>query len=162
MTSATPKLQIPYVEPDDHPNVYPAADQAQAERLEVVIGEADTGWITGSGSDLFVPNATNLTLTTIRLRLSGHQVSIYLTGTMKVASGAPGSTGDISNITLGQFVAAYRPAGGPPPQALITGPWGRPLVPFVDGTGNLLIGAIGGTTPLAVGEAISIAGTYLL
>lgn len=33
----TPIYQLPYVEPADHPNVYPAADRAQAEAVEAAL-----------------------------------------------------------------------------------------------------------------------------
>jgi hypothetical protein len=155
----TPNRQLPYPELTDQANV-PADMQELALALDTSL--YDTGWITGSGSNLFVPNATNFTLGSSVVRSKGGVVAIYLSGSMKVASAAPGTTGDIANITLGQFVAAYRPAAGAPTQGLTTGPWGRPLVPFLDSTGSLVIGAITGTIALAVGESISVGGTYLL
>jgi len=163
----TPKLAIPYAEPGDWLADYPAGvDKPRADLLDSLFGAPDTGWITGSGSSIFVPNATNFTLGSSVIRVRYGLVSIYLSGTMKVASGAPGATGDISNIELGQFIAAYRPAAGGPIQGLMTGPWGRPIVPFLangsSDTGKVVVGAITGTTALAVGESISVSGTYLL
>ena len=40
---STPVYAIPYVEPGDHPNVWPAADQAAAERLDSVIPQIASG-----------------------------------------------------------------------------------------------------------------------
>lgn len=71
----------------------------------------------------------------------------------------PGTTGDVGNITLGSLPTAYLPAEGVP---LVSGPSGRTCSGYLSPGGDIILAA---TTPggdIAVGQIISLGGTYRL
>lgn len=121
----------------------------------------DTGWIDGgSGTSVCVGDATNFTVTNSQVRQVGNQVFVSIAGTMKVAI-TPNTAGDISNFNIAQMASAYRPTGAPN-QGLTTLNSGRLVSAYIQASGQIAIGAIGGSTNLAIGEVISIGGSYLI
>lgn len=118
----------------------------------------------GAASTILVANATNFTLTNSYVLVKNGVAYFTIVGTMKVASSAPGTTGDITNLGLGTMATEYFPAGSTSQQyaATSTGS-GRPLNGYVlGGSGTLGIASIGGSAALAIGETVSLAGSYPL
>jgi len=114
----------------------------------------------GASPTVVTPNATNFTLVTNSAIIRNGICYLYVAGTMKVASSAPGTTGDITNIALGTVNAAYMPTTGGFQYNLSSVGSGRPVNGYVLDTGTVGIGGIGGTVALAVGEVVSLSGSY--
>ena len=154
----TPNRQLPYPELVDQANV---PDDMQELALALDTALYDTGWINGgTGATVAVADPTSFTLTGSFIRRVGNVVSVQVTGTLKVAL-TVAATGDIANTNLAQLAAAYRPAGAPT-QALGPANLGRGLLCYVQPTGWITATAATGTTNMAIGEAVSVAGTYVL
>jgi hypothetical protein len=155
----TPNRQLPYPELSDQANV-PADMQELAMALDTAL--YDTGWIDGgAGGSILVANATNFTLTISRIRVVGKVCEVYIGGTMKVSPAITSTTGDIGNTPLGTLVAAYRPVGAPS-LPLGTADTGRMVAANVNSAGVVSLSSTGGSVVLAIGEAVTVAGTYLL
>lgn len=115
----------------------------------------------GSTPTIVTPSATNFTMTSNTAIIRNGICYLYVAGTMKVASSAPGTSGDITNIALGTINAGlYFPGGGPFQYNMSSVGSGRPLSGYVLDGGTVGIGGIGGSTPLGVGEVVSLSGSY--
>lgn len=142
-------------DPDDVPT-----DLASlASQIETTLATitADTGWVT---SGVVSPSA-GVSVGSCRFRRVGPWVScdIFLTATVDYTFGP---TGDISNSIFNARItdARFLPSGGS--QALaVHGVSGRLLSAAVETSGRILIGALGGTSAIAVGDALRMGGTYL-
>lgn len=123
----------------------------------------DTGWVIGgSGSSVFVPRATQFTLLNSWARLRNGQVNFMLTGTMKVATAVPTASGDIPNTELGTMATKFI-SSAPSDQMIGPGASGRPLGGVMQTvSGKVYICSVGGTSAIAVGETISVGGSYLI
>jgi hypothetical protein len=126
---------------------------------------ADTGWVDGgTGTSVFVANGTNFTLTSSWGRIRNGICEIYISGTMKVASSAPGTTGDINSIVLGTAAAMFGFGGGGAGlyRPLSSGQTGRLVGGYIDSGGGVQVTSISGSSALAVSEAVSIGGTFIV
>lgn len=125
------------------------------------VGVAEYSALTANATPTIVtPNATNFTMTNSSANIKNGICFLYIAGTMKVVSSSPGTSGDITNIALGTLNAAYLPAVGPFQYAMGAVGSGRPLAGYVLDGGTIGISGIGGSTALAVGEVVSLSGSY--
>lgn len=118
---------------------------------------ADTDWVT---SGVVSPSA-GVSVGSCRFRRVGPWVScdIYLTATVAYTIGP---TGDISNSVYNAQItdARFLPSGGS--QAIAAhGSAGRLVSAAVETSGRILIGALGGTSDIAVGDVFRMGGVYL-
>lgn len=121
----------------------------------------DTGWIDGgAGATVFVADPTNFTLTASKIRRIGNESWLYIAGTMKVASTTTPGSGNITNILLGTVAPAYAGTSGIQ-HPLSVAATGRVLGGVIV-SASVYIAAIGGSDALAVGEAITLSGSFLM
>lgn len=123
---------------------------------------AESGWVNGgSGASVIAADPTNITLSGSYVRTIGRAAFLYLSGTVKVAITVP-TTGDITNVVVGQLAAAYTPVGVPVPQPLSADQTGRMLTGVINTAGQVSINAVGGSVNFTIGDAFTLAGTYYL
>lgn len=93
----TPNRAIPYVEPADAMNAYPAADKAQAERLDALL--FDSGWVAVTVSAGFAAAA-------------GAPPMVRRIGSVVYARGGWSSTGitTAAIYAVGSCPSGYRPS----------------------------------------------------
>lgn len=154
MGATTPKLAIPYVTATDMVAAYPAADQAQATKVEQLFTArtsrtpdwvtAAAGWsVTASNIDIF----TKLALWTATFSRTGAAVTVP-------------ATGDIATQLLGTFATATYSVLGLGP---ITSTEGRlASVTLVASQGQLNLTAVAPGANIATGESLSFAGLFFL
>lgn len=139
-----------------------ASSTAWSPWVKVVDNAAEVN--AGAATTIIVPNATNFTLVDSVATVRGNTCFLRIAGTMKVASSAPGTTGDITNLALGTLTTEYFPFGsGASQYAMSSVGSGRPINGYALGlSGTVGIGGIGGSAALAIGETVSLAGSYPL
>lgn len=128
--------------------------------LATMAASIETGlpWVTTPAS--FTP-AANWSTTSFRIKrvMSFVFLHVQVTRTTSALTVAAGS-GDLANVKLGDLPAGYAPAFN---QHLFSGQFGRLASGYVDTSGAVFLGAVGGDgTNVAVGDVLTLGGPYVL
>lgn len=136
----------------------------QRRRLTIVANPTaqarltDTGWVTSGVATV----DAGVTITSQYFRRVGQTVHFDLAMTATVATTVPAS-GDIGNtVYVANLASGWYPTGGPTQGVGSNGGSGRVLSGGISTSGQIHVGAVGGSTNIAVGDPLRLAGTYIV
>lgn len=119
---------------------------------------ADTGWVTSGVATV----SSGVTISSQTFRRVGRVVSFDLLLVATVATTVP-TSGDIGNsIYAVNLAAGWYPTTGPTQGVGSNGASGRVLSGGVTTSGQMHVGAVGGSGTIAVGDTLRLAGTYIV
>lgn len=119
---------------------------------------ADTGWVSSGVAS----GPEGVTISSQTFRRVGRVVSFDLLLLAKVATTVP-TSGDIGNsIYVVNLASGWYPTAGPTQGVGSNGASGRVLSGGVTTSGQMYVGAVGGSGTIAVGDTLRLAGTYIV
>lgn len=119
---------------------------------------ADTGWVTSGVATV----NSGVTISSQSFRRVGRVVSFDLLLYATVATTVPAS-GDIGNsVYMVNLASGWYPTTGPFQGVGSNGASGRVLSGGVTTSGQMHVGAVGGSGTIAVGDPLRLAGTYIV
>lgn len=143
-------------DPDDVPT-----DLASlASQIETTLATltADTGWVSAGVAS----GSAGVTVSSQTFRRVGRVVSFDLLLIATVATTVP-TSGDIGNsIYVVNLAPGWYPTAGPTQGVGSNGASGRVLSGGVTTSGQMHVGAVGGSGTIAVGDPLRLAGTYIV
>lgn len=119
---------------------------------------ADTGWVASGVAS----GSAGVTISSQYFRRVGRVVSFDLLLYATVATTVP-TSGDIGNsIYVVNLASGWYPTAGPTQGVGSNGTSGRVLSGGVTTSGQMHVGAVGGSGTIAVGDPLRLAGTYIV
>jgi len=119
---------------------------------------ADTGWVNSGVAS----GSAGVTISSQTFRRVGRVVSFDLAMVATVATTVP-TSGDIGNsIYVVNLASGWYPTAGPTQGVGSNGASGRVLSGGVTRSGQMHVGAVGGSGTIAVGDPLRLAGTYIV